>query len=357
MRVLSVIESLLHGGAETVLVDTVTGLRRHEHVVVHATRSHGAETDPWITGRLEAAAVPCHDMHWSRLQDPGERHDALGGFRPDVVLHHWWGHSAFRPWPRRLDGGLQSRPAFVCVMHNMRYLAPPGYDAYVLVTSEQRPLLGDLDPARVHVIPNGVDLSRFTEPPPHAPERPFTVGRLSNLRPIKIPADWVRTAAGYGLRDTRFVIAGDGALRAALAADVQALGLDSVFSLPGYVVRDDVPRLLSTFDVFCYVAATAVECHPLTLLEAAAAGLPIVSEARGGIPGIVTHGVTGFLAHHPEEIGPFLHTLQRDVALRRRMGLAARQAADRFSLDRQLAAYDVLIETMARAPVTPASPS
>ena len=244
-------------------------------------------------------------------------------------------------------------------MHNMRHMAPPGYDAYVLVTPEQRPLLGNLDPARVRVIPNGVDLSRFTAPPPHAPARPFTVGRLSSLRPIKIPADWVRTAAGYGLLDTRFVIAGDGELRAALEADVRALGLESVFSLPGYVARDDVPGLLATFDVFCYVASTAVECHPLALIEAAAAGLPIVSEARGGIPGIVTHGLTGFLVDRPEEIGPCLHTLQRDVALRRRMGLAARRSAERFSLDRQIAAYDALLEAMSPWPqlVRPASPS
>jgi glycosyltransferase involved in cell wall biosynthesis len=176
----------------------------------------------------------------------------------------------------------------------------------------------------------------------------MVVGRISRLSADKIPIDWVRTVAAYGLARTRFVVAGDGPLSDALRDDVNALGLGDRFELPGYVARARVPALLTRFDVFCHVTSTAVECHPLALLEALAAGVPVVAEARGGIPEIVTHGVNGLLASSREEIGEHLHTLRRNDALRTRLSVGARRTAPRFSLAGQLTAYRRLLADIDR---------
>jgi glycosyltransferase involved in cell wall biosynthesis len=252
------------------------------------------------------------------------------------VLYHWWGTDTLRPWldePGRPTDA--PRPVFIAVLHRSGMTAPGGYDAYVLVTPTQREQVAQVDRERVHVVPNGVDLSRFqTGSAPLAGTRPFTVGRLSNLRPGKIPEDWVRTAWSFGLAGARFVIAGDGPLRPSLEAQAWAVGGQETFRFPGYVPRGDVPRLLATFDVFCYVTSSAVECHPIALLEAAAAGVPIVAESRGGIPDIVDDGVSGLLTEEAAGIGPLLHRLRTDTVLRARLSAGARGVAARFHLRR-----------------------
>lgn len=366
MRILSVIETLGHGGAETVLIDLVSGLREHEHQVMHFGTTHGTLPHPWIRSALESLGVGCLDVSREAVRDRTAREAALGGFDPDVVVHHWWGQDVLRPWiadaradaradapgdapgdgPRNANGARQ--PVFLLVLHCSTHAVPPGYDAYVLVSPTQRPQVTAIASERVHVIPNGIELSRFS--PALSGNRdgePFRVGRVSNLRQGKIPADWIRTAAGYGLTGARFVIAGDGPMRAVLEADVRDLGLEATFSLPGYVARDEVPALLRTFDVFCYVTSTAVECHPLAVLEACAAGVPIVAESKGGIADIVRHGVNGFLASSPDEVPRFLHLLRDEPALRSAMAREAREIARALGVDVQVRRYGDLLRRAA----------
>lgn len=343
MRVLSVIETLMHGGAETVLVELVTKLPAHDHRVIHFSTAHQATVHPWIATALADASVQCVDVHWEVLQEEASREGLLADFDPDVVIYHWWGQDTLGAWRQAAARSRSKRPWFLTVLHRSGLPAPEGFDAYVLVTPTQRPQVAHVAFDRVHVIPNGVDLSRFASLPPRTGAERFTIGRLSGLRSGKIPIDWVRTAAAYGLSGARFVIAGDGPLRPAMQAEIRELGLEEQFHLPGYVSRQDVPQLLSTFDVFCYVTSTAVECHPLALLEACAAGVPIVAEDRGGIPDIVSDGINGLLASATRDIGACLHLLQRDTALRQSLADGARRTAERYSLDRQLDAYTRLL--------------
>lgn len=348
MKVLSIASSLTHGGAETVLVDLALGLSRHEHQVLHSTAARGRVPYRRFLVRLAGAGVRCHDVPLDALCDGRERRRILGDFQPDVVLFHWWGRDCLRTWVDEApDYDRARRPSFVCVLHHAGIPAPPGYDRYVMVTRTQKEQV----PAgsQIRMIPNGVDLSRFRSSGRRTrPRDRMVVGRVSRLSPDKIPVDWVRTAAAYGLPRTRFVIAGDGPLAVSLREDVAALGLDDHFELPGHVGPARVPALLKRFHVFCHVTSTAVECHPLALLEALAAGVPIVAEARGGIPEIVTHGVNGLLASSADEIGDHLHTLRRDDALRERLSLGARRTAPRFSLSRQVAAYRRLLAEIDR---------
>lgn len=345
MKILSVIEAFSHGGAQTVLLDVVLSLTQHHHRVVHFSRANGITAEATFLEALRSAQIHSLDAHWDALRNGVLREQTLDGFRPDVVMFHWWGKDPWMPWvlARQPD-----KPAFICVLHHAGIPVKAGYDRYVLVSRSQLPQVAHIAPHRVQVIPNGVDLARFPIRFDHRPNRPFVVGRLSELREGKIPAQWVRTLASYRLDNTRFVIAGDGALLHELQTSAIELKLEEQVSFPGYIPRHEVPALLDTFDVFCYVTSSAVECCPLAILEAMAAGVPVVAEARGGIPEIVVHGENGLLARSIEEVGDHLRSLRDDAALRERLGKGARATAEQFSLAKQIAAYRDLLAHLKR---------
>jgi glycosyltransferase involved in cell wall biosynthesis len=348
VKILSVIEAFGHGGAQTVLLDVVLSLREHEHRVVHFSHANGIAAEATFVEKLRAAGIECVDTHWDSLREEAPRARLLADFRPDVVMFHWWGKDPWMPW---VMARRARAPIFMCVMHHAVFPARAGYDRYVVVSRNQLPQVAHIEPDRVEMIPNGIDLARFPlrtnrRDDSIDAQRHFVIGRLSEMREGKIPSDWIRTIAQYRLENTRFVIAGDGALLPPLREMASALNLDEQVSFPGYIARDKVPALLASFDVFCYVTSSALECCPLAILEAMASGLPIVAEARGGIPEIVVDGVNGLLAHSMEEIGNHLRRLRDDRVLRERLGRGARATAERFSLENQLGSYRELLATV-----------
>ena len=344
MKILSVIEAFCHGGAQTVLLDLVLQLSEHQHRVVHFSSANGIAAETTFVDALRSHDIDCIDAHWDSIRKEELRPEILDGFHPDVVLFHWWGKDPWMPW---VESRRAASPAFVCVKHHNVIPAKAGYDRYVLVSRSQLQQVAHIPQDRVHVIPNGIDLERFPIRVDRR-ERPFVVGRLSELRDAKIPAGWIRTLASYRLENTRFVIAGDGALLPNLRKSAFDLKLDGQISFPGYIPRCEVPSLLETFDTFCYVTSSAVECCPLAILEAMAAGVPVVAEARGGIPEIVVSGENGLLARSLDEIGDHLRRLRDDPGLREHLGRGARATAEKFSVRKQIVAYRDLLAGLQR---------
>jgi len=347
MKILSFVDSFALGGAESVTVNLALGLTGHTHRVIHFSTANGIAADSDLVSRLENAGIPCADLPWNLLSTARSRRRMLRDFEPDVVLCHWWGGAPWRDWiksiARRLPG---ERPVFVCILHHHGIPAPRGYDFYVPVAHTQVAQVS-APPDRIHVIPNGVDLARFSAAR-LTPRREMVVGRLSNMREVKIPRNWVRTLAGFDLPATRFEIAGSGEMLRVLKADATRLGVAKKFSFPGRIAPAEVPRLLSQFDVFCYATSSAVECCPLVFLEALAAGVPIVAEARGGIPEIVKHRRNGLLASSVAEIGDHLRTLRRNPQLLSFLSDGARRSARHFSVDRQIRSYRTLLAEIER---------
>ena len=185
------------------------------------------------------------------------------------------------------------------------------------------------DEATTVVIHNGVDLTRPTAPGSAAERcRLVTVGRL---QAPKDTLTLVRALAELPRGVCEAVIVGDGPDRTTVENEVRRLGLESVVQLAGE--RNDVPELLAASDVF--VLSSRSEGLPLSILEAMAAGLPVVATNVGGVSELVLDGQTGILVPpgDPRSLAGAIGRLLDDSAFRARLGAAGRlHVEERFDL-------------------------
>jgi glycosyltransferase involved in cell wall biosynthesis len=193
-------------------------------------------------------------------------------------------------------------------------------------------------PQRIAIVKNGLDLpvqrrSRRTE------LRRVVV--VANLRPEK-GHDVLIDAAVEVIRrfpDARFELVGGGSERGALAARATERGVAHAFTFLGH--RDDVPERLATADIF--VLPSRSEAFPNALLEAMAAGLPVIASGVGGVVELVENGRTGFLvpAGNAFALADRICRLMADPSLGRRLGTAARADVEaRYSFDRMVTAFE-----------------
>jgi glycosyltransferase involved in cell wall biosynthesis len=187
---------------------------------------------------------------------------------------------------------------------------------------------GAIRPDQAVVIWNAVDVgaAKRARHEPRTPPVLVSVGRFA------YPKDFVTLVRALGLLGKgsfRTLVVGDGPERAELEAELARSGAD--VQLLGE--RGDVPQLLAEADVFCLSSRS--EGLPLSILEAMAAGLPVVASAVGGVPEQVADGETGFLVPPGDEtaLAAALERLAGDAELRGRLGAAGRaRAEERFDL-------------------------
>ncbi|HEU5087823.1 MAG TPA: glycosyltransferase family 4 protein, partial [Roseiflexaceae bacterium] len=199
-----------------------------------------------------------------------------------------------------------------------------------------------VDPARVVVIPNMVDMAAIERTVRTAPnladlESPFLlyVGKLernkgAHLLPEIMRELVARSVTGPAELPT-LVVAGDGPLRDSIRRDLDALGVRMRFL--EWIDHDDVLRLMARCEALVYPSGWG---EPLTrvLLEAAACGAVAVAMPTGGTPDIVEHETTGFLEPTPARMAARLHELINQPERKGRMAEAARHYAQkRFSAD------------------------
>ena len=194
-----------------------------------------------------------------------------------------------------------------------------------------RLLAEGLDPGRVHVIPSGVDLRRFAGPlPDPAPDLPrprvLFVGRLAAQKGVATLLEAVPLLR----RRAAVVLVGDGPLRPALERQAGRLGPGRV-RFQGFVAHAEVPAWLAAADVL--VLPSVYEELGSVLLEAMAAGLPVVASAVGGIPDAL--GPAGRLVSpgDPAALAAAVDQVLEDPALAAELAAAARRRAAAFSWD------------------------
>ena len=139
--------------------------------------------------------------------------------------------------------------------------------------------------------------------------------------------------------NVHLLLAGDGHLRASLQAQVALLGLQDQVHFLG--VRDDVPTLLSAADLFLF--ASDSEGSPLSLMEAMAAGLPIIGTAVGGVREMVSGEASVLVnAGDREALAAAINRISRDGERRKAMGRQASEQAVRFDVASMALAYQSL---------------
>ncbi|GAA1768555.1 glycosyltransferase [Nostocoides vanveenii] len=143
----------------------------------------------------------------------------------------------------------------------------------------------------------------------------------------------------------RFVAVGQGPLADEMAARHAELGLGDRFWLAGY--RRDIPELMAAADVFAL--ASAHEGLPVAVMEAFAAGLPVVATRVGGIPGQVRDGVDGLLVprRDAQALAAAFVTIAGDDAGRSAMGAAARESAGRYDIRVTMARQETMYRRLA----------
>jgi len=122
---------------------------------------------------------------------------------------------------------------------------------------------------------------------------------------------------------------------ARMKSQARASGLEKRTAFLGHLSRDELLEELATASVF--VLPSLHENAPVSIGEAMAAGVPVITSDRCGMPYMVSEGETGFLIdpHDPGQIADRIGRLLADPALRQQMGERARRIAlDRFHPDR-----------------------
>lgn len=366
-RVLLLTNSLAVGGAETQLVRLAVHLRRSGYPVMVATILPDGE------GRRE-------------LREAGIRHEVLplrkpvGGitvmtgairlfrrWRPDVVISFLFYANVLA----RLAGAAVRIPAVVSSVRTVRFggrvsdatLRLTDRLARVTVTNcravahrlaSDRLVADD----RVRVIPNGIALDAFDGRPRREVVRrelgvsggEFLWLAVGRLEPIKDYPTLLQAMAA--LREVRpparLRIAAEGSQRPRLEALIRDLGLSETVRLLGS--RDDVPELLTAADAL--VLTSLVEGLPNVVIEAMAAGLPVVATDGGGTKELVEPGVTGLLVP-PRDPRGLAETMSELMHLppgtRSAMGAAGRRfVTGRFAIHQVMPRWEDLIDELVR---------
>ena len=374
MRILFLIDNLRPGGAQKALLAIATALK-----------TAGSEPAVWclggtssIEGEFAAAGVPVLGRHasaWRTLCQPltlvrylkREKVDLLQTFLFHADVTGRIAGRIARGWRRR------NRPCVVSSVrasnlrnHWWQFLLARSTarwaDAFTSVSWRSLQFAAEhegVDLARARVIPNGIDLDSWQMPPRDEARRALelspedfvvaTVGRLHKQKGHK----YLLQAAVEVLRErpnARFLIAGYGPLREELEARAQALNLAGRVRFLGY--RRDVETLLSASDLF--VLPSLWEGMSNAVLEAMAAGRPVVATAVDGNVEQVADGETGLLAP-PADAGALAEAilrLAREPERARRMGLAGRRRVEeQFGLERMTRAYLDFYAELLKEPV------
>lgn len=196
---------------------------------------------------------------------------------------------------------------------------------------------------RIHVVPDGVDLSRSVEPASGDTLRSLglltgepLVVQVAALVAHKDPLTFVRAMAVVRERipRVRALLVGDGPLRAVAQAEITRLDLDRAVSLTGF--RHDADDLLAAATVA--TLSSVEEGMGSVLLDAMAFGVPIAATRAGGIPEVVSDGESGLLSTpgDPAALADNIVRLLSDQDLAASLAARARMRVEEFSVDRMV---------------------
>lgn len=355
VRIVHLLPSFEPGTKETRIVRLMNALgKAAHHTVVTAT--------PGVIGARAAIApgiavrFPDHGPALSG-RPSAARYLALAQYMRsfDLALSYNWG-AIDAVMARRIHGGpplVHHEDGFgpdeavrLKFERNLyRRMALPAAAALVVPSSALADIARSVwkQPAeRVHLIRNGIDTRLFAgRPDPRAipgfvkRHDDLVIGCIAALQPVKDIPRLVRAAATLDQR-THLVIIGEGPERAAIVAAASAAGLANRVHLPGALPRPE--RFLGLFDIFAL--ASRREQAPVAVVQAMAAGLPIVAPEVGDLAAMVSPDNRALIG---DDLVSALARLASDRALRKAVGTAnARWARDEHDEKQMIERYRAL---------------
>ncbi len=365
MKILHVVTSLVRGGAETHVVELA---REQIDRGADVTVAHLKSGAYWRDALVEAG-VAIAPLAMTRYGDPrpiARLRAAMRCIQPDILHAHLPPAELYSRLAIATGGPTR---AFVLTRHNDEgFYHGPWHrelgawvarraDLVIAVSDAVRDqthrYLG-LSPAKTRTIRHGIDPAPFARVSTFERNRLRTewgavdndtlvVGTVGRLAPQKATHVLLEGFARYRTRSSRpsrLVVVGSGSLENELKARSVELGLAGSVVWAGF--REDIPAVMSSFDVFAL--SSEYEGFGIVLLEAMAAGKPIVATKVSAIPEVVEDGETGLLCpvNDPSEFSAALLQLE-DSSLREKLGTAGRKRAHDATMDSMidetLAAY------------------
>ncbi len=368
MRVLWMIDSLGPGGAESLMLPLLRSLKdrvEEPRVCVLYVRA-GNPT----AVELEKLGIRVDLMHVRNLRDLDhiwrvfkyvhshqpdiihtqlETSDILGSLIgkilkiPTIATMHTLDE---RPLARKIKKNWRNSLRWQCLNSAARYTIA------VSNFTRQHYLRLGFRSAKMITMYNGIDLSNFT--PRNAahsaksslfgiPEDSTVITTVAVLREPK-GVQYMLQAFGHVaalVPNAYYIIAGDGDHRKTLEEMAQSLGIADRVIFMGY--RKDIPEILAASDLFVF--PTLQDALPTVLLEAMAAGLPIIASQIGGVPEIITHGANGLLISpaSPSSLSEACLRILQDEQLAARLTAAGLDTVQRrFDVQQQASSlYDL----------------
>jgi Glycosyl transferases group 1 len=330
IRLLSLVDAM-SGGAGAVAARLIRDLTDMEHVAAciegSVSFSYGCVAVAKAAG---ARVVPLRGTSASELA--AALSALLLEYRPHAILHHWWGGCT-------TEAALALTPEFTQIpgilISHTNDPSPNSYAFYVSVSRHNACFHRDnikydgRGRAVNHVtIPNAVDC-RFG-----ITDRAFNGGhslRVCTLQPFKIEADWLEFVTTIGPPHTAHTLVGDGPMLGLFRKAAKSLpGRSIVITGPLVNASDRFCRIIAEADVFLWESVKP-EAAPLAILEALAAGIPVVADRNGVLPEIISDGRTGLLYGSRDELRELCRQVLSDRNLWRSLSTAAAQTARQYT--------------------------
>jgi glycosyltransferase involved in cell wall biosynthesis len=310
MKIVHRFYDLFVGGAEVVVLNTVKALPDAEHLLLFSR-----STDNWI--RSELSQLP--NVRMKQIEPRESRN--LGAIDADLFCFHFYppmGEVDFRDLPSKV------LKRSILVNHWYKELPFIGGLRYIFLSEESRQRTGASIPKRFsRVLINPVADSFFRV---DRVEVPNSVGRHSRDAEFKFSDDFfdLHESISSGKLSV-FVLGAPNSLQEFAASNLSRLK-NHYWLLNMSSLR--VPVFLKLPQVYLYKTRDDfAETCPMNILEAMAAGIPIVAERKGGVSSLLTNNVTGILCNSLQEHIDSTTRLLENTALRTEIGSAAKEWA------------------------------
>jgi glycosyltransferase involved in cell wall biosynthesis len=356
MRIAEIVNNLEFGGAERLVTDLSLELQSRGHqLYIFSVRGGGPLSEVLAGGGIDVCNLDKKDgFSWAALHRLAT---LLKSNRIDVVhthnpLTHHYGV---------LAGKLARVPAIVNTLHGLLNINGFGRDRIIYELSTALtdrivavcPAAEDyfrktlrLTRAPIHLINNGISTERFARIEPASRADGIVLGTVARLVPVKDQTTLLRAFAQLQRkhRNCRLEILGDGPLRESLESLSRQLAISDHVRFFGAGL--DVPAFLQ--GVHLFVLSSLSEALPLTMLEAMAAGLPILATTVGQIPALIDRAGCGWLCPpgSPELLAETMAVAIRSGELETRGARGREMVIRDHSLFRMGADYEALFEEL-----------